>query len=1290
MSTRINYTSSAGYIKVNTYADLPSATAVPEKIYVVLTTDSGKPSGFYYSDGSSWFYLVDVTGGTTSNWGSLVGDVNDQTDLIELIDTKEDIFVKGNLVETGTSSLTITGGSGAVIGSGVTIELPQNIKTDSEVEFQKVTMSGIVMVDNSTITDFLYNAGSIIPPTLLDNGNGTATISESTGYIFSSTDYSGTLLKGHVAEQTLTFTDGAEEYVVVDYNNGNPIMRVETNKFLINGSNIITLFIVWRQGNVIHSINQGAYGLGLTNKINRVMYNTESYKRSVDGGLILSITNTPAARTVLVSSSIVYAGSTSVVVNAFNSSTDLLTEAVNTNGTWSYTNVSVYDNISYNPILTGKAEANDNKYITRWFYRSIGDAKQVFYVMGNNYYNKVLDAEGEAQPTIPILLKNHCMLIGKIIIQKGLDTYKLYSAFDVTFIGSEVIHNDTAGLQGGTNNEYYHLTSAEHGFISGSNAQSLLTTSSPTFSGMVINGIDIENDYLITKEPTGFTEPENIVVSFNSTTKTITLTGTVEAYWRGKLITELVSGWESSAIPGTPLQPYYLYYDGSNFVWSTDFWTFDKVQIAYVYYKSDGTYLFTLKETHGFMSWQDHTEFHQIIGTYKTAGGTLTNFNLNSTVATDKRPDTSSTTLKDEDMSTVCSAKTDKLYTQVYLSSTGLITAAIDQADIVPVSGNQPYYNSWNGSSWVQTLMSNNTYMSVWKVAMTCASDAASQKFRYFWVQGQSEGNLITQQALTPQNLNIGNLNSISAEYVFIAKVIIQYTSGNWKLIQVDYLSGNRFIQTSFSASNYLATVEHTTSFTGDGTTTTPLAINFETSTANIKMDDGVSVGTLNTIARADHIHPSDTSKVNLSLVGPASGQIPLSNGVLNSTLNADLLDGYHVGTLSGQIPLSNGVLNSTLNADLLDNYHAGNLSGQIPISNGIINTYLNTGMLSGATLSTDVTLAADSDFLIPSQKAVKTYVDDNAGGSTLLYLEQFTTTSGQVDYTLTNTPIGVDYTFVNINGRNLDPQLFTISGNTLTLLEGAGSQRTLDGRWVTTQYPEIGDRVIVNVIKNASTIAFDPTSIAALVDNTINGSKIIDDTILSQKLVNVALDKIALGGTSLQYLAGNNTLGTIGNSSGVVPISNGILNAGLNADLLDGAHLSTDTSLTNDSDAYIPSQKAVKAYSDTKIPKANYLGVTTLSTSTATQAIDWTTTTKVNLTLNQSVTLTFTPPTLPTTLILMVVQGGSGSYTITWPTIKWMERVTPVLTTNVGYIDMISLYYDGTNYYGMIGNNFG
>jgi hypothetical protein len=53
-------------------------------------------------------------------------------------------------------------------------------------------------------------------------------------------------------------------------------------------------------------------------------------------------------------------------------------------------------------------------------------------------------------------------------------------------------------------------------------------------------------------------------------------------------------------------------------------------------------------------------------------------------------------------------------------------------------------------------------------------------------------------------------------------------------------------------------------------------------------------------------------------------------------------------------------------------------------------------------------------------------------------------------------------------------------------------------------------------------------------------------------------------------------------------------------------------------------------------------------------------------------------------TYILSVIQGGSGSYTITWNGVfKWPAGVAPSLTTTVGARDLFTFYSDGTNLYG-------
>lgn len=84
---------------------------------------------------------------------------------------------------------------------------------------------------------------------------------------------------------------------------------------------------------------------------------------------------------------------------------------------------------------------------------------------------------------------------------------------------------------------------------------------------------------------------------------------------------------------------------------------------------------------------------------------------------------------------------------------------------------------------------------------------------------------------------------------------------------------------------------------------------------------------------------------------------------------------------------------------------------------------------------------------------------------------------------------------------------------------------------------------------------------------------------------------------------------------------------------------------------------------------------------------INWTVGNKQKSTLTDDCTFTFSPePGGPCNLILKLIQGGSGSYTVTWPgDVNWAGGVPPVLTTTVGAVDIISFYYDGSEFHGQV-----
>jgi len=89
--------------------------------------------------------------------------------------------------------------------------------------------------------------------------------------------------------------------------------------------------------------------------------------------------------------------------------------------------------------------------------------------------------------------------------------------------------------------------------------------------------------------------------------------------------------------------------------------------------------------------------------------------------------------------------------------------------------------------------------------------------------------------------------------------------------------------------------------------------------------------------------------------------------------------------------------------------------------------------------------------------------------------------------------------------------------------------------------------------------------------------------------------------------------------------------------------------------------------------------------------ALDMNKRNKMKYTLANSVTVTFSDDPLgPTSLLLRILHAGAGPFTITWPTnMKWPNGTAPTLSAGDGKIDIIAMYFDGTDYYGNVSLNF-
>ena len=97
-------------------------------------------------------------------------------------------------------------------------------------------------------------------------------------------------------------------------------------------------------------------------------------------------------------------------------------------------------------------------------------------------------------------------------------------------------------------------------------------------------------------------------------------------------------------------------------------------------------------------------------------------------------------------------------------------------------------------------------------------------------------------------------------------------------------------------------------------------------------------------------------------------------------------------------------------------------------------------------------------------------------------------------------------------------------------------------------------------------------------------------------------------------------------------------------------------------------------------------------SVTTGTVVIDWNESQKQKLTITGTgCTVSFTNPPGACNLILKVIQGDGSDTVGTWDSdIKWAGSSAPTLSTGSADIDLISFYFDGTNYLGAASLDFG
>ena len=378
------------------------------------------------------------------------------------------VLSEGNQTINGnkTFTSTITGSiTGLVIAPNKLLTNNNNltlIATDGAT--LNIGNGGILQSAAYTSSDFYLkhdeylSAGLINIPAYQNFNNGTLGIESNTVRLFNNSTFSGSLEEYILPAYTASFTNNIQSYIVASYNSGSPVYDVISDVELITESEILPVVTVYRSNNDLRMLSWDSMGAGLSNKIHQRLVKTRRFER--ESGLILSETQIPIDRTIVVSEGKAWNGINRTTLAAFNSSTNTLREWYHSGSIWVSNDVTAYNNTNYDNGIA-KISLTDTKFASIWFYRCKADNTDIVsYVWSSAEYNSISDAITATAPiALPTVLIYTGLLIGRIIIQKNASSGLVSSIFDITLPNTTVInHNDTVNLNAG---DYIHLTATE-------------------------------------------------------------------------------------------------------------------------------------------------------------------------------------------------------------------------------------------------------------------------------------------------------------------------------------------------------------------------------------------------------------------------------------------------------------------------------------------------------------------------------------------------------------------------------------------------------------------------------------------------------------------------------------------------------------------------------------------------------------------------------------------------------------------------------------------------------------
>lgn len=291
-------------------------------------------------------------------------------------------------------------------------------------------------------------AGIVTTPTITTSG-ADVEVSDFLCNLYDSLTEEAHCNRYEITGNTFTLTSNVVSYIYVDYNSGDPILSITTNRDdVLNYKNMTRIVVATclYNGAATDVFTWDSPGIGLPEKRLDRGFDTENrFSRSLfSGGLLISDAGSNA---FTVSAGRIWSVIEPIDCDAVNSlSDDIVLWYRDGSNNWTSTSVTTYDNTHYNPVTGGLSTLTNNRYAVNYLFRRVSATeKKICIVLGIDDY-KLSGAQAAGVPSLlPPGLLSFGVYIGKIIVKKSDTTAtQITSAFDVG--ASEVaavIHNET-------------------------------------------------------------------------------------------------------------------------------------------------------------------------------------------------------------------------------------------------------------------------------------------------------------------------------------------------------------------------------------------------------------------------------------------------------------------------------------------------------------------------------------------------------------------------------------------------------------------------------------------------------------------------------------------------------------------------------------------------------------------------------------------------------------------------------------------------------------------------------